>query len=830
MSSTQLASACRQIGRLFGAGTLAGLGEGQLLDRFVARRDDDAFEAIVARHGPMVLAVCRSLLRDPNDVDDAFQAVFLVLVKRADSVRHRDLLGPWLHGVARRIAIRARSDAMRRRDRPSDGPEPRCPGGDDLDRLDERASIHDEVQRLPSSYRAAIVLCYFEGRTHEEAAHELGWPVGTVRGRLARARDLLRGRLARRGVGLTSGALLATLARESEAAVPGVLLESTTKAAALAAAGPLATMFASSAIVSSRALALAQGVLPAMTASKLKLAATLVVAGLVVGPGASAHQMGGFGRATSKTADVAREKTSAAKSAPAGPAGATPREAETIAEERLRLAEEALSTQLKLVKQGELNLADAHIPLWNSRVLGERIATGRDQAEAFRFFIETSRDVESLARNRLEKGEGTKMDLTRAQFDRIEAEDHTRQIWNLPPGPIRFPLTTGGVPEGQSIAKLNPPVKPADTTPKPEKPAPAASTPSGSAAERLRIAEEAIAALKQLIESPNNNPAPGFVGPLNMQLRKWEVVADQARHDLGRGPDPGHMSAVRALDRAREAEAEAKRRSDAGQGSKFDYLSAQLARVQAQEQVDRWAASEQNQPAFATAEATALKVEPGPNPGRGAVVKDEITAGGGGAGLSQDPAALRPRRLPKMNPADAEGDKAIEEALEKTGSIKFPEGTTLEEILTTVRESTKDSRVGLKKGVPFYVDPIVLIEDPPGQEKRKRIFKTIAPIELDDVPLRVALRLALDQFSLSYQVRDRMVYIMDEDLLDLRSEGATEFRAATGWRNPLRAMGGGMGGMGGGMGGMGGGMGGMGGMGGGMGGMGGQPLQGGGLR
>ncbi len=113
MSSTQLASACRQIGRLFGAGTLAGLGEGQLLDRFVARRDDDAFEAIVARHGPMVLAVCRSLLRDPNDVDDAFQATFLVLVKRADSVRHRDLLGPWLHGVARRVAIRARSDAAR---------------------------------------------------------------------------------------------------------------------------------------------------------------------------------------------------------------------------------------------------------------------------------------------------------------------------------------------------------------------------------------------------------------------------------------------------------------------------------------------------------------------------------------------------------------------------------------------------------------------------------------------------------------------------------------------------------------------------------------------
>src|SRR5579875_3618395 len=114
MASGQFAVACRQVGRLFGQGTTAGLGEGQLLDRFVARRDDAAFEAIVARHGPAVLAVCRSLLRDPNDVDDAFQATFLVLVRKADTLRRRDLLGGWLYAVANRVARRAKYEAGRR--------------------------------------------------------------------------------------------------------------------------------------------------------------------------------------------------------------------------------------------------------------------------------------------------------------------------------------------------------------------------------------------------------------------------------------------------------------------------------------------------------------------------------------------------------------------------------------------------------------------------------------------------------------------------------------------------------------------------------------------
>ena len=196
MASGHFAVVYREIGRLFQSGTVAGMSEGQLLDRFVARRDGDAFEAIVARHGSMVLAVCRDHLRDPNDVDDAFQATFLVLVRRAGSLRRRDLLGNWLYGVARRVAKRAQVASARRRDREGIGPEP--VGASPAD-FDLRPMIHDEVNRLPDSYRAAVVLCFFEGRTHEEAADRLGWPVGTVKGRLARAKDLLRDRLTHDG-------------------------------------------------------------------------------------------------------------------------------------------------------------------------------------------------------------------------------------------------------------------------------------------------------------------------------------------------------------------------------------------------------------------------------------------------------------------------------------------------------------------------------------------------------------------------------------------------------------------------------------------------------
>ncbi|HWE39912.1 MAG TPA: sigma-70 family RNA polymerase sigma factor [Isosphaeraceae bacterium] len=211
MASDPSAIVGRQLRQLLESGSVAGLTDGQLLERFADRddpRSESAFEALLARHGPMVLAVCRRVLGDEHAAEDAFQATFLVLARRSGSVRVRDSLGPWLLGVADRTARKARTAAARRvaRERRAATPESAPPPPPD----DLRPIVLAEVQRLPAKYRAPVLLCYFEGRTHDQAAAELRWPVGTVRGRLSRARDLLRSRFLRRG--LAPAAALACLA------------------------------------------------------------------------------------------------------------------------------------------------------------------------------------------------------------------------------------------------------------------------------------------------------------------------------------------------------------------------------------------------------------------------------------------------------------------------------------------------------------------------------------------------------------------------------------------------------------------------------------------
>jgi RNA polymerase sigma factor (sigma-70 family) len=289
MTSGPDGAVLRQFEQLFTAGTVAGLGEGQLLERFVARRDEAAFAALVARHGPMVLGVCRGLLFDPNDVEDAFQATFLVLVERAGAIRDRDLLGPWLYGVALRVAARARAVAMRRRAREHSGaPELAAEeAADELDRDELRAALHEELARLPEKYRTPVVLCHLEGKTHDEAARQLRWPVGTVRGRLSRARALLRERLTRRGAAPVAAGLGVALGREARA-VPPSLADATVEAALRTAAGRMTAAGA----VSASAAALSRGVLRTMLLSKLKLiAAVLAAAGLLAaGAGVRAYQ------------------------------------------------------------------------------------------------------------------------------------------------------------------------------------------------------------------------------------------------------------------------------------------------------------------------------------------------------------------------------------------------------------------------------------------------------------------------------------------------------------------------------------------------------------
>ena len=210
MMNRNYGAAFRQIDILMRTGTVANFTDTELLDRFLARGDggEAAFEALVNRHGSMVLGVCRQILNSSADVDDAFQATFLVLVRQAGSIRKKDSLGPWLHGVARRVAFRARRDAARRRLRETTAI--RAVGAEPPDES-LAATLHEEIARLPEKYRTPIVLCDLEGRSHADAALHLDWPIGTVSGRLSRARALLRSRIARRGLALTSGFIVTML-------------------------------------------------------------------------------------------------------------------------------------------------------------------------------------------------------------------------------------------------------------------------------------------------------------------------------------------------------------------------------------------------------------------------------------------------------------------------------------------------------------------------------------------------------------------------------------------------------------------------------------------
>ena len=207
--------------RLFEDGTVVGAGEVQLLQRFVAHRDEAAFETIMRSHGPMVLGVCRRVLHDPHDAEDAFQATFLILARKAGTIRDREVLGSWLFGVAYRVAYRARIVANRSRRQVRTGLEEMPAAGaiDTIERRELRSALDEEINRLPEHHRAPIVLHYLEGRTHAEIAEQLLCPVGTVHSRLTRARERLRDRLTRRG--LDPGLPWASLPRESEPSAAG---------------------------------------------------------------------------------------------------------------------------------------------------------------------------------------------------------------------------------------------------------------------------------------------------------------------------------------------------------------------------------------------------------------------------------------------------------------------------------------------------------------------------------------------------------------------------------------------------------------------------------
>jgi RNA polymerase sigma factor (sigma-70 family) len=269
--------------------------DGELLERFVAVRDEAAFEALVRRHGPLVLGVCRRVLGNADDAEDAFQAAWLVLVRKAAGLRRHGPLAGWLHAVAYRAAREARRAAARRRDRERQAARSEAVGagsGTELrEVLDAELSrlLDAELSRLPEAYRTAVLLCELEGLGYREAARRLGWREGTLAGRLSRARRLLARRLARRGLAPAGGAGAALLPAVARAEVPAGLAASISRAAVLSAAGPTAGAGA----VSETIRLLTQGVLRTMWITKVKLGAALLVAvaaagvgvGLLAGPG-----------------------------------------------------------------------------------------------------------------------------------------------------------------------------------------------------------------------------------------------------------------------------------------------------------------------------------------------------------------------------------------------------------------------------------------------------------------------------------------------------------------------------------------------------------------
>ena len=429
---------------LFGAGTCAGLTDGQLLERFLAGRDEAgevAFEALVARHGPMVMRLCRNVLDDPHDVHDAFQAVFLVLARRATAIRDRRSVGNWLYGVAVRVTARARVVAIRRqiRDRRTIGAARvvasavRHGSNSPSFVANDRAEVvHQELSHLPEKYRAPVVLCYLEGLTHDEAAARLSWPVGTVRSRLSRARDRLRTRLSRRGLTApasigpmarwlttepgTTASLMATVSAKWSAPGERELVSSIVRAVSSQSMGR--TTIATS--VSSSSVSLAQGVLQSMFLKKLIIVACafLPIGMVTLGAGlflARRTQAQGQKEASFTSPPPARQV----------PARETPKpdDIDRLAHELLEAARRRYEAQKAYYEEGRITI-DRFIDASKALELAElRLATTEaDSGAVRRRHVDRIIELEKREKAELANGRGTVADVSEAHHRYVEAE------------------------------------------------------------------------------------------------------------------------------------------------------------------------------------------------------------------------------------------------------------------------------------------------------------------------------------------------------------------------------------------------------------------------
>jgi RNA polymerase sigma factor (sigma-70 family) len=278
MATSQLHGFLRQLRTTLLRREASGVTDAQLLESFIASKDEAAFAALVRRHGPMVWGVCRRVLGHVQDAEDAFQATYLVLVHKAASIMPRAMVGNWLYGVAHRTAMKARTTSTKRRVKERQMvvvPEPEAAAHALW--LDLQPLLDRELARLPENYRAAIVLCDLEDKTHKEAARQLGWPVGTLSTRLFRARKLLAKRLIERGLTISAGSLAAALSpNAASASVPSALVAETVNAGSWLAAG-----HAGAGMISGKVAALTKGVVQSMLLAKLRIALAILVMGFI---------------------------------------------------------------------------------------------------------------------------------------------------------------------------------------------------------------------------------------------------------------------------------------------------------------------------------------------------------------------------------------------------------------------------------------------------------------------------------------------------------------------------------------------------------------------
>ena len=283
-------STSRIIGALFSDGSATGMTDAQLLDRFVSDRDataEHAFEVLARRHGPMVLSVCRSVLGDQHEAEDAFQATFLVLARRAASLRDPANLGPWLYGVARRTSQKAKARRSRlERLIQRAGAMARVESGSDANPVhghEEAEMLHEEIGRLPEKYRTPVVLCDLEGLSRQEAARQLGWPMGTLGVRLMRARERLRARLTRRGLSSAGLATILPLAPAMRPLADSMAIQ--TARSSLCFASKSSAAFGT---IPAQVTAMALGVLRTMSLRKFEIGMAKVLACVLIMAGSAA--------------------------------------------------------------------------------------------------------------------------------------------------------------------------------------------------------------------------------------------------------------------------------------------------------------------------------------------------------------------------------------------------------------------------------------------------------------------------------------------------------------------------------------------------------------